>query len=53
MHDTETIENLLTELYQVLGALDAPEHVLDQVYAAIENSPLPFESILPFVAGEE
>ena len=53
MYDAETIENLLTELYQVLGTLDAPEQVLDQVDAAIENCPLPFKSILPFVAGEE
>lgn len=44
----ELLENLLGELYQVLGALDAPEEVLDQVIAALEGGPLPHESLLPF-----
>lgn len=46
------LENLLGELYQVLGALDAPEAVLDQVVAALEGGPLPHESLLPFAAQE-
>ena len=48
----EQLENLLGELYQVLGALDAPEAVLDQVVAALEGGPLPHESLLPFAAQE-
>jgi hypothetical protein len=48
----EQLENLLGELYQVLGALDAPEAVLDQVVAALEGGPLPNESLLPFVVQE-
>jgi predicted transcriptional regulator len=44
----EQLENLLGELYLVLGALDAPEAVLDQVIAALEGGPLPHESLLPF-----
>lgn len=48
----EKLENLLGELYQVLGALDAPEAVLDQVVAALEGGPLPHESLLPFAAQE-
>lgn len=48
----EQLENLLGELYQVLGALDAPEAVLDQVIAALEGGPLPHASLLPFAAQE-
>lgn len=48
----EQLENLLSELYQVLGAMDAPEAVLDQVIAALEGGPLPHESLLPFAAQE-
>lgn len=40
--------NVLAELYQILGALDAPEHVLDQVSAAANGHPLPHETLLPF-----
>ncbi|WP_061290051.1 hypothetical protein [Azotobacter vinelandii] len=50
--DIEQLEKLLGELYQVLGALDAPEAVLDQVVAALEGGPLPHESLLPFAAQE-
>lgn len=50
--NVEQLENLLGELYQVLGALDAPEAVLDQVVAALEGGPLPHESLLPFAAQE-
>lgn len=52
-HTTEVLLNLITELYQVLGALDAPEHVLDQVLAAIEDQPLPYETILPFITKHQ
>ncbi|RON06240.1 hypothetical protein [Pseudomonas brassicacearum] len=40
--------NLLSELYVILGALDAPEDVLDQVFAAVEGCPLPYSTLLPF-----
>ncbi|WAC45217.1 hypothetical protein OU997_03210 [Pseudomonas sp. SL4(2022)] len=40
--------NLLSELYVILGALDAPETVLDQVLAAIEDDSLPYPTLLPF-----
>lgn len=40
--------DLLGELYQVLGALDASEAVLDQVQAAISGEPLPHKSLLPY-----
>jgi hypothetical protein len=49
----DTLENVLSELYQVLGELDAPEKVLDQVTAALEGAVLPHESLLPFVKGEQ
>ena len=48
MKNIEQIEVLLNELYQVLGELDAPEQVLDQVLAACEGTDLPYDSILPF-----
>ncbi len=40
--------NVLSELYVILGALDAPEAVLDQVLAAAEDDPLPYSTLLPF-----
>lgn len=52
-HTTEVLLNLLTELSQVLVALDAPDHVLDQVWAAIEDQPLPYESLLPFITKHQ
>lgn len=45
----EPYEDLICELYQVLGALDAPEHVLDQVFAAAQKERLPYKSLLPFI----
>lgn len=39
---------LLAELYQVLGALDAPAKVLDQVFAAAQGNRLPHATLLPF-----
>jgi hypothetical protein len=47
--ENEKLQGLVAELYQVLGALDAPEHVLDQVSAASLGEPLPHDSLLPFV----
>jgi len=44
------MQNLLSELYQVLGGLNAPENVMDQVLAASLGEPLPHETLLPFVA---
>lgn len=40
--------NLMSELYVILGALDAPDTVLDQVLAAAEGEELPFSTLLPF-----
>lgn len=45
--------NLLTELYQVLGALNAPAKVLDQVIAAAVGDPLPYATLLPFAPAPE
>ena len=44
----EQNQQLFAELYQILGALCATEKVLDQVLAAAEGKPLPYESLLPF-----
>ncbi len=44
---------LLAEVYQVLGALDAPAHVLDQVSAAVHGRPLPHASLLPFLPPQD
>ena len=49
----EVNEKLIAELYQILSALDAPKPVLDQVMAAMEGEPLPYESLLPFVSDIE
>lgn len=43
--------DLLGELYQVLGSLDAGAEVLDQVSAAINGQPLPHETLLPYVGS--
>ena len=43
-----TNTEVLGELYQVLGTLDAPAIVLDQVLAASNGEKLPYESLLPF-----
>lgn len=44
----QRMRGLFAELYQVLGALDAPENVLDQVSAAANGDQLPHETLLPF-----
>ena len=45
---SEDIENLLSELYQILGALNAPVNILDQVSEAISGQNLPYKTLLPF-----
>lgn len=47
------MKELLSELYQVLGELDAPAKVLDQVAAAIAGQPLPHATLLPFAADAD
>lgn len=47
-YDRAAKVNLLSELYVILGALYAPEVVLDQVLAAVEGDVLPYPSLLPF-----
>lgn len=46
--DRKVRANLLTELYMILGSLNAPDSVLDQVLAALEGQALPHDSLLPF-----
>lgn len=46
--DRQARANLMCELYVVLGALDAPAAVLDQVLAAVEGEELPYSTLLPF-----
>lgn len=46
--DRQARANLMCELYVVLGALDAPTAVLDQVLAAVEGEELPYSTLLPF-----
>ena len=43
---------LFGELYQVLGALDAPAHVLDKVSAAANGERIDGKSLLPFKMAE-
>ncbi|MGY2441381.1 hypothetical protein [Pseudomonas sp. SDO52101_S400] len=44
------LENLHAEVYQVLGALDASEQVLDKVSAAANSEPIPEIELLPYTA---
>lgn len=44
----KTPQELFSELYQILGALDAPAAVLDQVLAAANGETIPVTSLLPF-----
>lgn len=46
------LTSLCAELYQVLGALDAPAHVLDKVSAAASGEPIPDMELLPFAPTE-
>lgn len=51
--DVEALRHLAGELYQVLGALDAPAGVLDAVLAAANGEPMEGRgSLLPFVSDE-
>lgn len=38
----------MCELYVILGAIDAPAAVLDQVLAAVEGEELPYSTLIPF-----
>jgi hypothetical protein len=42
------LRELLSELYQVCGVLNAPAKVLDQIVAGTVGKPLPYETLLPF-----
>ena len=44
--------DMIAELYQILGALDAPENVLDQGLACMALEQLPHKTLLPFNGGE-
>lgn len=46
-------QQLLAELYQILGVLDAPARVLDQVSAAVNGDPLPYDTLLPFIKDQD
>jgi hypothetical protein len=46
--DRQARANLMCELYVILGTLDAPAAVLDQVLAAVEGEELPYSTLLPF-----
>lgn len=47
-HDLETLIGVLCDLYHVCGMLDAKVEVLDQIMAAINGEPLPYDSLGPF-----
>ncbi|USX37994.1 hypothetical protein NH673_06520 [Pseudomonas putida] len=44
----EAEKELLSELHVILGALDAPVTVLEQVLAAIDGEELPRPTLIPF-----
>lgn len=48
MNRVSEYQELCAELYQVLGALDAPPNVLDKVLAAANGEPIPDIDLLPF-----
>lgn len=52
-HDAETLLGVLADLYHVCGMLDAKVEVLDQIMAALNGEPLPYESLGPYVATDE
>lgn len=43
-----SLEELLGELYQVLGAHNVKQEVMDQVRAALNEESLPYETLLPY-----
>ena len=48
--EVERLRQFAAEAYQVLGALDAPENVLDNASDAANGAPLRHEPLLPFFA---
>ncbi|HEP9999337.1 TPA: hypothetical protein VDW59_001686 [Pseudomonas aeruginosa] len=50
--ENEVLRRFAAEVYQVLGALDAPENVLDNASDAANGVPLRHETLLPFFAED-
>ncbi|MFK1287947.1 ead/Ea22-like family protein [Pseudomonas aeruginosa] len=50
--EIEALRRFAGEAYQVLGALDAPENVLDNASDAAHGVPLRHETLLPFFAED-
>ncbi|MBP2698405.1 hypothetical protein [Pseudomonas aeruginosa] len=50
--EIEALRRFAGEAYQVLGALDAPENVLDNASDAANGVPLRHETLLPFFAED-
>ncbi|MCS9380871.1 hypothetical protein N1E52_26740 [Pseudomonas aeruginosa] len=50
--ENEALRRFAAEVYQVLGALDAPENVLDNASDAVHGVPLRHETLLPFFAKD-
>lgn len=50
--EIEALRRFAAEVYQVLGALDAPENVLDNASDAANGVPLRHETLLPFFADD-
>ena len=50
--ENAALRQFAAEAYQVLGALDAPENVLDNASDAANGAPLRHETLLPFFAED-
>lgn len=50
--ENAALRQFAAEAYQVLGALDAPENVLDNASDAASGGPLRHETLLPFFAED-
>lgn len=50
--ENDALRKFSAEAYQVLGALDAPENVLDNASDAANGLPLRHETLLPFFAED-
>ncbi|HHE7821425.1 TPA: ead/Ea22-like family protein [Pseudomonas aeruginosa] len=50
--ENDALRKFSAEAYQVLGALDAPENVLDNASYAANGVPLRHETLLPFFAED-
>ncbi|MGC8093411.1 hypothetical protein ACP3VF_10420 [Pseudomonas paraeruginosa] len=50
--EKEALRKFAAEAYQVLGALDAPENVLNNASDAASGDPLRHETLLPFFAED-